>query len=192
MTFFLKKSYNYWFILSYLIVNQLFTNGLLAQEQKADTSPSDSLSDKRPSIKDLPMPRFLALEKRGATKRIRYFVGDEIEFKLKGESVLYKPIIEQVLDSAITVNGTQVYFTDISAVKIYRKKPFLSLISRFVLIGGVGYLAIDLINNRFNVYNRTLITSAAFVAPGLSLTLLFKPRLLKLNQHRYLKTLKGF
>jgi hypothetical protein len=181
-------------IILYLLVNQLFILKSFAQEQKATTSPADSLVENRPSIKDkdFPMPRLLALEKRGAIKRIRYYAGDEIQFRLKGEAVLYSPIIEQVLDSAIIVNNTLIKFSEIGAVKIYRKRPFLNLMSRFALIGGVGYLAIDLVNNGFRFYDRTLITSAGFVVPGLGISLLLKPRLLKLNQHRYLKTLKGF
>ncbi|MCU0443372.1 MAG: hypothetical protein MUE85_00545 [Microscillaceae bacterium] len=179
------------------VVLFLNTSILFAQnpsEQKA--SIADSLENRLPSIADLVKKngglRFLALEKRGAIKRIRYFAGDEIEFKVKNDPFLYRPIIQSVLDSALLINGVKVDFKDISTIKVYKDKPFLRLLSNFAFYGSVGYLLIDLVNNSFTFYRGTLITSAAFAVPGLSFALILKPRMLRLNRHRYLKSLQMY
>jgi hypothetical protein len=164
--------------------------------QGQQASPTDSLEDNRPSIKDLAKrfggSRFLALEKRGAIKRVRFFVGEELEFKLKNDPFLYRPIIQSVRDSSLIINGVELAFKDISTVKVYKNKPFLRLLSNFAFYGSVGYLLIDLVNNSFSIYRGTLVTSAAFAIPGLSFALILKPRLLRLNQHRYLKSIQMY
>jgi hypothetical protein len=163
-------------------------------EQKASTT--DSLEDNRPSIKDLAQraggSRFLALEKRGAIKRVRFYVGEEIEFKIKNDPFLYRPIIQSIRDSSLIINGVELAFKDINAVKVYKNKPFLRLLSNFAFYGSVGYLLIDLVNNSFTFYRGTLITSAAFAIPGLTFAFILRPRLLKLNQHRYLKSIQMY
>jgi hypothetical protein len=119
-------------------------------------------------------------------------VGEEIEFKLKNDPFLYRPIIQSVRDSSLIINGVELAFKDISAVKVYKNKPFLRLLSNFAFYGSVGYLLIDLVNNSFTIYRGTLITSTAFAIPGLSFAIILKPRLLKLNQHRYLKSIQMY
>ena len=47
---------------------------------------------------------FLLLEKPGKKKRIRYYIGDEIEFKLKDEKNFHKGTIVQFSDTSFYVN----------------------------------------------------------------------------------------
>ena len=47
---------------------------------------------------------FLLLEKPGTKKRIRYYIGDEIEFKLKDEKEFHKSTIVQFSDTSFYVD----------------------------------------------------------------------------------------
>lgn len=165
-------------------------NACLAQDptdQGAQNQP-DSL----PSIEDISSEnaeRFLVLEKRGKVKRIRYYIGSEIQFKLKNDPTIYSPIIEDVRESSLIVFDTEIPLSEIEYVILNPRRPLIKLLSRFFIIGGLGYFLIDLANNSFSTTKESVLISSSFAAAGLALKPLLVRRKLKLNKNRYLKTL---
>lgn len=76
-----------WMLLAFLFVG---TSSVFAQDVLTDAN-----GDLRP---------FLLLEKPGTKHRIRYYIGDEIEFKLKDEKDFQKAKIVQFSDTSFYVN----------------------------------------------------------------------------------------
>ncbi len=76
-----------WMLLAFLVLGASSVFG-----QKV---PTDSNGDLRP---------FLLLEKPGTKHRIRYYIGDEIEFKIKDEKNFQKGKIVQFSDTSFYVN----------------------------------------------------------------------------------------
>ncbi len=164
--------------------------------QGADTGGQDSLTvQKLPSIQDLmakSAPRFLTLEKNGGIKRLRYYVGSKIEFDLKGDPNRYNAALEGIKDSLVIIYDTPVLLSSFEAVYVTPERPFVRLLSGFLIGAGLGYLALDTVNNSFSPNRESLIVSSSFVLPGAVLLFLLKKRRIHLNKNRYLKTIQAF
>ncbi len=184
----------------YLIVRCLFfcfiPQAVWGQDSGADSGKKDSLQDRRPTIEEMLKKnegnRFLALEKLGKVKRIRYYVGSTIEFKLKGDPNLYRTPIEAIKDSSVVIYETIIPLSQFSSIYIRPKRPFSRILSTFFMIAGVGYFALDTVNNEFSPTGGTLMTSGALVVPSLALLLTLKKRRIKLNNQNFLKTILSF
>ncbi|MEO1654450.1 MAG: hypothetical protein AAFU64_12965 [Bacteroidota bacterium] len=165
---------------------------LLAQEtgeQGADTKSEDPLESSFQDSTFRPI-RFLALEKGGNVKRIRFFIGDEIHFRLREDPYKYSPIIQDIGEKYITINNTNLALREIESVTIHHNRRWGRLFFKFFLYAGVGYFLIDMVNNSFRPTRETSIISSSLAAPGLALSLTFRPRRIKLNKNRYLKTIQ--
>lgn len=135
--------------------------------------------------------RFLTLEKPGAIKRIRFYKGQQLEFKLKGSKIKYKTLIQNVKEKSVVIRDTDIALTDFHSLVVYPKKPFLNTLSKFFLLGALGYVAADLVNNSFEPNNVTLIVGGIGLGTSIALRLPLK-RTFKLGKKRYLKTLEAF
>lgn len=172
-----------------------------SQDQGTQTGePSDSAQNQLPSLEDLlnsdsakvNRSRFLALEKRGKNKRIRFYPGDKIVFQLKNDPNIYQPIIEQVSDNSITVYDTKIPLSEIKYIYIRPKRRLIRLVKSFLFIFGIGYIVIDAVNHSFTTNRDVLVTGGSSVGIASALSLLTARRKLKLNKHRYLKTIIRF
>ncbi len=168
----------------------------LGQDSGADVGKKDSLNDTRPTIEEMLKnrqgTRFLALEKQGKVKRIRYYTGSTIEFKLKDDANLYRTAIEAVKDSAVVIHETVIPLSKFSSIYIRPKRPFTRVLSTFFMIAGVGYFTLDTVNNEFSPTGGTLMTSGALIVPSLALLLTLKKQRIKLNKQNFLKTILAF
>lgn len=166
-------------------------------EQQAGKTTEDSLIEQSISNNKIIRNRFLALEKSGGKKRIRFYEGSEIVFKLKGDKAPYRATIERVKDSSLVILGTEIQLKDISAVVFYKNNGLLNSATQLLPVAGIGYFLMDMINpvfsNReaFVVTKPTVTTSATLILGGLFLKI-FKKRTIRLNQKRYLITLAKF
>jgi hypothetical protein len=164
-------------------------------QQGADTGKKDSLSSELPTILDLMKkspPHYLTLEKNGAVKRIRFYVGNKIEFTLKDDVNRYHPRIGGIGDSSVMIYDTPIPLSRFESVYIRPERPFIRILSGFLIGAGIGYLALDAVNNSFSPNRETIIVSTSFVVPGALLMFLIKKRRIKLNENRYLKTIRVF
>lgn len=168
----------------------------LGQDSGVDIGKKDSLQDTRPTIEEMLKKRegnrFLALEKQGKVKRIRYYVGSKIEFKLKSDPTLYRTSIEAIKDSAVVIHETTIPLSQFSSVYIHPKRPLSRILSTFFMVAGIGYFALDTVNNEFSPTGGTFMTSGVFIAPSLALLLTLKKRRIKLNKQNFLKTILAF
>ncbi len=166
---------------------------LLAQEtgkeQEADAPTLDSLQSQPNDTSSFARQRFLALEKGGANKRIRYYRGSELTFRLKDDPTKYTRSIEGIAKDYLVFNETNIALEEFEAIYLKKRHPFLKTLSSFFIIGGVGYFLIDAVNNSFSPSEETLLISSSLALPGLGLLLTLGGRKVKLGKKRYLKTI---
>lgn len=160
------------------------------EEQIATSQDEDTLTFTIDSLQY--KSRFLALEKGGKVKRIRFYEGQRLHFRLKNDPFKYKPVIQEIGKDYIKVNDTALDLDEISSVTLYPKRRFIGLLSKFFLYAGVGYFLIDMVNHSFEPTRETAIVSSSLIGPGLALALTLKPRNVRLNEKRYLKTIQKF
>lgn len=140
--------------------------------------------------------KYLVLDKPGRIKRLRYFVGDELIFKLAGDKIVYKDMIEAVSDSAIKIRGTLVPIKDIDAVIRYRESSLLKQAIYILPRAGILYFLADTFNPIF--YGGEVFVSRSGVIVGSSLIAgsfllrLFKKKTYQINSYRTLKILETF
>ncbi len=168
--------------------------------QASDGQESNSLHPQNPENQleeSINREWFLALEKSGAIKRIRFYTGDEIHLQLVGDKTEYSPTITKIEENAIFSYGARIPLEDIRVVVIHRDEWFLKQGSIYLPLAGVGYFLMDLMNPIFseeqevNISGSTILTSSAFILGGVILHFL-KKRKHRLGNRKYLRTLVKF
>jgi hypothetical protein len=112
----------------------------------------------------------------------RFELGDNIKCKLRNGKVKAGMAIRYT-DSFILLRGDTIMFSDIYKIhaKGKRKADLRQKVGTVLMIGGVGYFAIDQINTIFFVEGQSgidegvAITSGSLVAAGAALTFLRSP-----------------
>lgn len=91
---------------------------------------------------------FMVLEKMGTKKRYVYYLGEDIEYLLKGQQVYDSERITHILDSAFVTQSDTIPFKTIDKINIKskRKSSLLNAAGPSLIIAGLGFLAIDQIN----------------------------------------------
>jgi hypothetical protein len=144
----------------------------------------------------LAQENYLVLDKPGRIKRIRYYTGDEIIFRLKGDKTKYSTILQAIGDSTIRVRDTDIPVKDIRSVTRYSENGFLYQIARILPKAGILYFAADTFNPIFrgekpSVSRSGVIVGGSLFVGGQALKL-FRKRTFKVNSYRTLKILKTF
>ncbi|QHT70081.1 hypothetical protein GXP67_27260 [Rhodocytophaga rosea] len=140
--------------------------------------------------------RFLILDKPGHVKRLRYYAGDELIFKLKGDRMKYKDVIEAVGDSTIKVRGADIPLRDIKSVIRYKQGGMLDQAIYILPRAGLLYFLADTFNPVFrgndpDISRSGIVVGSSFIAGGLLLKLA-KKRNYRINNFRRLRTLETF
>jgi len=130
---------------------------------------------------------FLLLEKPGKGKRIRYFIGDEIEFKKWDEKDFYKGTIVQFTDSSFYVDKmVEIKLREVEALADRSSVEGVRKITNksFLVIPAIFLFSIA--DNTFNTGNNPVVSeevypvSAFFAGIGL-LGLLYKGKRYRLK-----------
>ncbi len=110
--------------------------------------------------------RYLVLDKPGFVKRIRFYPGTRIKFKLKGESTKYEAVLQAVGEKSIIVFDTPIFLDEIS--KIYYTKPgsFLPLASGSLTSGGFLFALLGSLNGLTRNNFDLIVPGVLFVALG--------------------------
>ncbi len=118
---------------------------------------------------------YLALDKPGIVKRMRFYIGDEINFKQYGDKKFTTAIIDEIripfliLDNTLAVHVDSISHFRADANTGFTK--FRRLLSGVLITSGLGYFAIDVFNNSINsskIFDQnTLTVSAILVGTGL-------------------------
>lgn len=133
---------------------------------------------------------FLVLKKR--SKVINTFhPGDDIVFKLKGESHFQKAMITGFSQEKIITHYFDLNLSEIDKIKLPDKKSHLvSLFSKLSITGGVLFITLDQANQvlvmreTFGPSEETLMISGSMIGFGLFLKLFVK-RTFKINSYKY-------
>ena len=107
---------------------------------------------------------YLILEKVNHTKSFRYTVGDLIKVKDARFHTIFEGCITSINDTSIAIGRGFINFKDIE--KVYIKRQIMSLITSFLITGGIAYLSIDSFNGLLQCYK---IFSTNVVVSSLSL-----------------------
>lgn len=167
-------------------------NPLQAQKKKeqAVETGEDSLSTLGARDSLILGDWFLALEKRGRVKRIRFFKGQELWFRMAGDTFKYRAIIEDIGKDFVQVKGVKINISQIEYIYMPRKRRMIRLLSNFSILAGGGYFLIDLVNNSFSTTQETLTISGGILAGGLLMRLFLIRKKYKMGKYTYLKTIR--
>ncbi len=119
-------------------------------------------------ISPLHAQRILLVEKSGKFKNFKYFVGDDISLRLKAGNEKHRGTIHEITDSSILINfDNEILLSEIGM--ILKPRWGWSLLSNVTRIAGLGYMALDIVNNTINnsapiVDESTLLIGAGMVA----------------------------
>ena len=148
------------------------------------------------SVQSFCQENYLVMDKPGRIKRIRYYTGDEIIFKLKGDKTTYSTILQAVGDSSIKVRDTNIPVKDIRSIIRHSENGFLYQVARILPKAGILYFVADTFNPIFrgekpSISRSGIIVGGSLFAGGQALKL-FRKKTLKVNSYRTLKILKTF
>jgi hypothetical protein len=121
--------------------------------------------------------KFLALEKHGRVKRLRFFVNDNISVRLNGEKFFRNGSIEEFTDSSFFLNGENILLKRINAVHVSKTKgghALLRQLAFYLPAGGAFILGLAAANSAINnesplLPKNTLYTAGGMVVTGLLL-----------------------
>jgi hypothetical protein len=170
------------------------------EEQAVETpgqrirNPEDTFRIEKPDYAEY----FLALEKPGFVKRLRFYETERLDFKLKKESHWQKSLLVDIRkDYFVSDDFARIYFEDIKSVRIRRDSWFLNQGSILLPIAGLGYFLMDTLNpaNRFEgepvITNRNITLSGSLLMGGL-LCQIFKTQRYRMGKWKYLKAIQKF
>lgn len=106
---------------------------------------------------------FLLLEKPGKKNRIRYYIGDEIEFLLKDEKDFHKGTIVQFSDTSFYVNGyAEVPLRTVEALADRSKVKAIHAMARNTLFVIPVFFIFSGANNLFNTGDTPIIDEEVY------------------------------
>ncbi|GAB3955690.1 hypothetical protein GCM10028805_43870 [Spirosoma harenae] len=175
----------------------------IAYAQPQDTLTTEQLLQRKgTSYSALLRPsRYLALDVNhavGGFRRYRYFVGDELHFKARGEK--YREELYDVTDSTFSIlmanevmnRDEPVTFRldEVKTILLHRRIPFVTAAGTLLPIAGGVYLLADIVNNR-GFYSNTLPVVGSLVVGGGLFHWISNPRI-RINKNHRLKVLRTY
>ena len=185
----------------YIFLLSLLGSFALAQPQ--DTLTTEQLLQRKGTAYSalLRPSRYLALDVNhtlGGFRRYRYFIGDELHFKARGEK--YREELYDVTDSTFSVlmanevmnRDEPVVFrlNEIQLIYLHRRIPFITAAGTLLPIAGGIYLLADVVNNR-GFYSNTLPVVGALVLSGILFHVISNPHI-RINKNHRLKVLRTY
>jgi hypothetical protein len=134
----------------------------------------------------------------GGFRRYRFFEGDDIHFKARGEK--YREEVYQITDSTFSVlianevmnRDEPVTFRldEVEKIIIHRRIPFITAAGTIFPAAGAVYLLADLVNNG-EVSKRAWPVAGAFALSGLVFHLISNPSI-NVNKNHKLRVLRTY
>jgi hypothetical protein len=189
--------------LSVFLVHWFFFIATFALAQPQDMLTTEQLLQRRGTAYSalLRPSRYLALDVNhtlGGFRRYRFFVGDELHFKARGEK--YREELYDVTDSTFSVlMANQVMNRDepvtfrldeAQTVYLHRRIPFITAAGTLFPIAGGVYLVADVVNNR-GLYSNTFPVVGTLVLSGILFQLMSNPHI-RINKNHRLKVLRTY
>lgn len=171
--------------------------------QPRDTLTTEQLLERRGGVYTALMrpSRYLALDVHytlGGFQRYRFFEGDEIRFKARGQR--FREELYEVTDSTFSIlvanevmnRDEPVVFriNEVEKMYINRRIPFITMAGPILPIAGGVYLLASVINNNFRAES-VLPVAGGMALSGLIFTRLSNPRI-RINKNHRLRVLRTF
>ncbi len=136
---------------------------------------------------------YLTLNKPGKKKRIRFYVGDELKFKLKGEGFKRKATITAIDSVSITINGlAKIPLEEFKMIHVEKSNYFAGLSRAAHASGTGGGILFGILGGIATLLNvekgETMIYGGGVLFATGQFFGLFKSRNYKLNSYRYLRS----
>ncbi len=139
---------------------------------------------------------YLALDKPGAVKRLRFRPGDEIAIKLRGDRRVYRDVIMNVTDTALIIRQTVVPLRDIRAIVVYREGGLARAALTKLPIAGMLYLLASTYNPVFRRerpdYDWNNVKVSGIIAGSGLLMLPLLKKTYRINNFRTIKVLREY
>lgn len=185
-----------------LVLSLLFLTVTLHAQPRDTLTTEQLLQRKGTAYSALIRPsRYLALDVNhalGGFRRYRFFVGDELHFKARGEK--YREELYDVTDSTFSVLMTNEVMNrdepvtfrleEVERVLLHRRIPFITTAGTLLPIAGGVYLLADVVNNR-GFYTNTLPVVGVLVISGGLFQLISNPHI-RINKNHRLKVLRTY
>jgi signal peptidase I len=134
--------------------------------------------------------KFIAIDKPGHIKRIKFYVGDEITF-FDIDKLHIKGKIEFIKDSSFIINNQEVLIENIVKVKNTKKNFGLKLLANISFLAGTGYFFLDsgnrLLNSEKVIFYEKTIKSSSIMLGVSFLSLTFSNNYIRINEKHPIK-----
>lgn len=140
--------------------------------------------------------KYLALDKPGSVKRLRFRPGDEIAVKLRNDRRVYRDVIMAVHDTSIVIMHTGIPIRDIRAVVVYRDAGLARVALTKLPLVGVLYLLAATYNPVFRReppdYHWNNVKVGSIIAGSSLLMIPLLKKTYRINNFRTLKVLREY
>jgi hypothetical protein len=116
--------------------------------------------------------KYLAMDK-SSSKRLRYYLGDEINVRLKDEDFFRNGTIAAFTDTSFFLNGNYILLTDVDAILIRKHDgghELLRKLTYMLPIGGVFIVGVTAANSAINHHEPLVPEKTFYIAGGMALT----------------------
>ena len=120
---------------------------------------------------DVSAQKFLALEKHGRIKRLRFFENDKINIRLSGETFFRSGTVDAFTDTSFFLDGENISLKKIDAVLVRKTKGGHALLRQLVFYlpaGGAFFLGITAANSLINDSEPLVPKNMFFVTGGMA------------------------
>jgi hypothetical protein len=180
----------------------LLTAGLSHAQPRDTLTTEQLLQRKGTSYSAFVRPtRYLALDVNhtlGGFRRYRFFQGDEMHFKARGEK--YREPLYDVTDSTFSVlianevmnrdEPVTFRFDEIQTIMLHRRIPFVTAAGSIFPVAGGVYLIADVVNQG-GFYANTVPVVGTLLGSGILFHLLSNPHI-RINKNHRLKVLRTY
>ncbi len=138
--------------------------------------------------------KFIQLERANRARTIKFYCGDELTYRFKGDAVWRHSLITDVqMDTQrVALDGHYGALSDIGAIRL-QYPGLLRASGPMLMLFGASWAGFSLIGAAFDDYpltTQTAIISGTGLVVGFGLKQLFKYRSVRLNERRRLRALE--
>lgn len=119
--------------------------------------------------------KFLAIERPGHVKRIKFPIGTELNFKIRGDNFYSPQTIDDVYDSTLVLSGKFIHIDDVAGIKYKSESVLLENLAYKLPAFAIVLLAFSAINSTAAVDDDkvvftdfAIVGSAGLVAVGIT------------------------
>ena len=143
-----------------------------------------------------PAQKILQIEKYGKLKTKRYYIGDEMIYRLKGDKVWYRATLEdiKVEDKIILFDNGFVKLGDIHSIKSHHNRSWSSKAGYSLMVFGaswsffaLGGMLVD--SERFAYQQSDAIVTGTTLASGWLIRKIFQSKTYKMGKRKWLRVL---